>query len=80
MSNSKYVIAGTILAGVGIVYANHKGLTYEKVQNYVEENKDKFQDFLMDLMELSLEILGIIMEYVKKIITNLIFKGKMKFY
>lgn len=75
--NNKYLLAGSIIAGVGIIYATSKKIDSDVITDLIDKNKEKFQEIIDELVAISLEVLEKIITFIKKIIIQLTFKFKM---
>lgn len=77
MTDKKYMLAGSILAGVGVAYAIGKNLDVEKVADRMESNFEKFKDIVEELVSFSVEVLEKILLAVRKLIMEGVFKVKV---
>ncbi len=78
MKNStKYMIAGSIIAGVGSVYAIQRNIDSDVMYDFIDKNKEKFKDILEELMTLSIELLEKIMNFIKKLFIELSYKFRL---
>lgn len=76
-SQTKYMMAGSIIAGVGTVYGIQKAIDSEYLIEKIEENKALFLEIIDELVKLSIEFLEKILKFIKKLIKQIIFKTKM---
>ena len=76
-NENKYLLAGSIIAGVGTVYGLQRNIDSEDLSGKIENNKEKFMDIIEELVSLTFELLEKILKVIKKIIRQIIFKFKM---
>ncbi len=78
MKNStKYMVAGSIIAGVGSVYAVQRNIDSDVMYDFIERNTEKFKDIIEELISLSMELLEKMMNFIKKLFIELSYKLRL---
>ncbi|MFV0287911.1 MAG: hypothetical protein ACK5HR_00470 [Mycoplasmatales bacterium] len=76
-TNTKYMMAGGIVAAVGSIYALQRNIDSDTMSLTIEKYKSTFDELITELIELSIEFLERILKILKKLFMELIFKFKM---
>lgn len=76
-SSTKYMLAGSVIAGVGTIYAVQRNIDSDVMYDYIERNKAKFNDIIEELVSLSKELLEKIIRFIKKIIIELSYRLRL---
>ncbi len=76
-SQTKYFLAGSIIAGLGTIYAIQNNLDSDTVSKKFEENENKFADLIEQLVDFALELLEKIILIIKRFIQELIFQFRL---
>lgn len=78
MINKKQALAGSIVAGVCIMYANSEyNIKDSKIVKIIEENLEIFKNIIEEIATFSLELLEKLVVLVKKLMLEVAFKLKM---
>ncbi len=76
-NTSKVMLASGIVFGVGAIYAYKKDITFDNVLERLSENQDKFNDFIANLIEFSLDLLQRLFDWITELVRSIIFQIKL---
>lgn len=71
------VLAAGAVIGLATVYCYKKGYKLEVLLDKFEEKKEVFMNLVHNLMELGRELLELLVEQIKKVVSELTFKSKV---
>lgn len=76
-NTSKVMLASGIVFGVGAIYAHKNDITFDNVLERLSENQDKFNDFIANLIEFSLDLLQRLFDWITELVRSIIFQIKL---
>ncbi len=76
-NTSKVMLASGIVFGVCAIYAYKNDITFDNVLERLSENQDKFNEFIANLIEFSLDLLQRLFDWITELVRSIIFQIKL---
>lgn len=76
-NTSKVMLASGIVFGVGAIYAFKNDITFDDVLDRLAVNQEKFNEFIRNLIEFTIDILQKLFDWIVELVRSIIFQVKL---